>query len=51
MEIKSFMSEIPEENWLRAFGKRELPKEHDGGWVEEQLDNQEVNPLEHEQSK
>lgn len=28
------MNDIPEENWERAFSK------HDGGWVEEQLDNQ-----------
>lgn len=38
--IKSFMSSIPDENWEKAFGEKEPPKEHDGGWVEEQLDNQ-----------
>lgn len=45
------MNDIPEENWERAFSK------HDGGWVEEQLDNQEasekkedINPLDHEQT-
>ena len=47
------MNDIPEGNWELAFKKKEPPKEHDGGWVEEQLDNQEkvvINPLDHEQT-
>ena len=41
-EIVSYMSDIPEENWELAFKKKLPPKEHDGGWVEEQIDNQNV---------
>lgn len=58
--IQSYMSDIPEDRWNKAFGTTRVNSEkqdshkvvesefdshtrynNDGGWIEEQLDNQE----------
>ena len=48
--IRSAMNDIPEENWDLAFKKKEPPKEHDGGWIEEQLDNQQPKQTDNQEN-